>query len=581
MRMNKAFGRTLRQDSAGVEVVSHKLLLRAGYIRQLASGIFSYLPLAVRTIKKIEKIIRDEMDAIGGQEISMPVVNPADIWKETGRWYSIDAEMARFSDRSQRDMVLAMTHEEVVAFLVRSEITSYRQLPAMVYHIQTKFRDDPRPRGGLIRVREFVMKDSYTLDADWEGLDLQYEHHYKAYFNIFHRCGLPVITVKSDIGMMGGKEAHEFMFLNEVGEDTLIICDECGYTANRQVAAFKKDAPTDKPMPLEKVHTPGTTSIEELSSLLKIEPKKTAKVMFMVFTVTDDAGNEEEKFAAILIRGDLNLNETKLANLLGASKLRPAASEEIAAHGAVPGYGSTMDLKNTVTVADDSIVESSGFVVGANEKDYHLKNARLGRDFSVQFHSDVAVAEEGMACPSCGASLKARRGVEVGNIFKLGTKYSDALGCAFLDDHGKEKPVIMGSYGIGIGRLLACIAQEYNDEKGLLWPISVAPYQVYLINLCKDPVKAEEIYTNLRKQGIEVLFDDRNERAGVKFNDADLLGIPLRITLGERSLKQGAAELTVRETAKTENIPLEDLLSVTENKISELAEGIAVRFAAT
>ncbi|MFP4383002.1 MAG: proline--tRNA ligase [Spirochaetia bacterium] len=575
MRMSRAFGRTLRQDSAGVEITSHKLLIRAGYIRQLASGIFSYLPLAVRSIRKIENIIRDEMNALGGQEISMPVVNPADVWKETGRWYSIDAEMARFSDRNDRDMVLAMTHEEVVADLVRSEITSYRQLPGMVYHIQTKFRDDPRPRGGLIRVREFVMKDSYTLDADWEGLDKQYEAHYHAYFNIFRRCGLPVIAVKSDIGMMGGKEAHEFMYLNEVGEDTLIICDKCGYTANRQVAAFRKDKHAGTEAPVERIHTPEKKTIEELADFLKVTPDETAKALFMVYGTTDDQGNEEEKFAAALIRGDLTLNETKLANLLGASKMRPALPEEIKKHGAIPGFGSPVNMSDAVVVIDDSISDSSGFITGANEDDYHLKNVKPGRDFTVDYTGDIAAADEGMECIECGSSLKAKRGIEVGNIFKLGTKYSDAFNCKFLDSSGQEKPVVMGSYGIGIGRLLACVAQEFNDDKGLIWPVTVAPYQVYLVNLSKDPGKAEDLYSRMITEGIEVLFDDRDERAGVKFNDADLLGIPIRITLGDRSLKEGKAEVTVRKNGVTEKIALETLIEEISRRISEMTAEIA------
>ena len=575
MKMSELFGQTLRESPADAQIASHRLLVRAGFIRQLGAGIFSYLHLARRSMTKIENILRDEMNAIGGQEITMPVVHPADIWKETERWYQIGSEMGRFCDKNDRDMVLAMTHEEVIADLVRTEIQSYQQLPRLLYHIQTKWRDDPRPRAGLIRVREFTMKDSYSLDTDWEGLDVQYRAHYQAYFNIFHRCGLPVVAVKSDVGMMGGKIAHEFMYLTPIGEDTLILCDECGYMANRQVARFQKPAPMDeKPRPVEKVATPDVTTIEGLAKFLGVSESRTAKAVFRIATVTE--GQEDvEKFVFAVARGDMDINETKLANTVKAKSLRPARDEEIRAIGAIPGYASPIGIKDVIIVVDDLIPDSPNLVAGANEEGYHALNVNYGRDYQADVIKDIVVAEDGYACPDCGAAMFSSKGVEVGNIFKLGTRYSESMGCTFLDKDGQAKPVIMGSYGIGVGRLLACVAEEYHDEQGLIWPITMAPYHIYMVALQGGEEVAERLYADLQSANVEVLYDDRDERAGVKFNDADLIGIPIRLTVSKRSLEAGGVELKLRRSPERTVISQDEILPHVTGKIEALQAEIA------
>jgi prolyl-tRNA synthetase len=575
MRMSRLFSQTLREAPADAEVESHRLLLRAGFIRQLASGIFSYLPLARRALDKIERIIREEMDAIGGQELTMPVVHPADLWKETGRWYQIGAEMGRFKDKNERDMVLAMTHEEVVADLVRREIKSYRQLPQLIYHLQTKWRDDPRPRSGLIRVREFTMKDSYSLDADWEGLEAQYRAHYQAYFNIFNRCGLSTIAVKSDTGMMGGKVAHEYMYLNPIGEDTLILCGACGYAANRQVARFAKPAaPAEAPLPVEKVATPDTRTIEDLARFLNIDKSRTAKAVFLMARQEED-----ERLVMAVVRGDMEVNETKLGNAVKARALRPARDEEIRPSGAVPGFASPIGVKGALVIVDEAVAASPNLVAGANEEGYHLRNVNCGRDYQAELVADLAAAQEGDACAECGAPLRTSRGVEVGNIFQLGTRYTDAMNGTFLDAEGKARPVIMGSYGIGVGRLLACVAEEHRDEQGLIWPVSVAPYQVHLVSLARGEGSgaADELYAELQQAGLEVLLDDRPENPGVKFNDADLIGLPLRLTLGDRSLKKGVVEMKVRGQQESREVPLGEVVNAVRAEVAALRAALQQR----
>lgn len=575
MRMTRLFSQTLREAPAEAQTEGHQLLLRAGFIRQVAAGIFSYLPLARRAMNRIEAILREEINAIGGQEITMPVVLPADLWRETGRYQTIGAEMARFKDRGDRDLVLAMTHEEAVGDLVRREIHSYRQLPQLIYHIQTKFRDDPRPRAGLVRVREFTMKDSYSLDRDWEGLDRQYRAHYHAYFRIFQRCGLPVIAVKSDTGMMGGRLAHEFMYLTSSGEDTLLLCDSCGYSANRQVARFAKPTPSaEEPLPLDKVPTPGARTIDALADFLGIPASKTAKVVFMTAEVEDG-----ERLVMAIVRGDMELNETKLANAIHARELRPATEEEIVAVGAVPGYASPIGTKGALVAVDDLITASANLVSGANQADYHYLNVNYGRDYTADVVADLAAARYGDPCPECGQPMRAERGVEVGNIFQLGTRYSQAMGCTFLDETGESKPVIMGSYGIGVGRLLACIAEHYHDEHGLCWPVSVAPYPVHLVLLPgkNDPYPreaADRLYEELNAAGVEVLYDDREESPGVKFNDADLIGLPLRITVGPRTLKNGEVELKRRDRGERTLVKLEEALPAGLQILAELWDEI-------
>jgi prolyl-tRNA synthetase len=482
-------------------------------------------------------------------------------------------------DKSNRDMVLAMTHEEVVTDLVRKEINSYRQLPQLIYHIQTQWRDDPRPRAGLIRVREFTMVDSYSLDADWEGLDRQYREHYQAYFNIFNRAALPVLAVKSDVGMMGGSMAHEFMYLTPIGEDTLLLCDNCGYAANRQIARFAKPpAAPEAPLPLEKVATPATTTIESLAELLGVPKARTAKAVFLVATVTE-GDRDVDRFVFAVVRGDMDVNETKLANAVKAKELRPARTEEIEAAGAVPGYASPIGLRDIVVVVDDIIPESPNLVAGANEEGYHLLHTNYGRDYTAPVVADIAVARAGDACPVCGAPLRTSGGVETGNIFKLGTRYSAAMGATFLDAEGKSRPVIMGSYGIGLGRLLACVVEEHHDDKGIIWPISIAPCQVHLVALANErsaaAETADQLYADLTAAGIEVLYDDRAESPGVKFMDADLIGIPLRLTVGERGLKRGGVELKRRDSADNTLVPVADVVAAVQAEIARLEEALA------
>lgn len=574
MRLSRYFSQTLRENPSDAEIASHQLLVRAGFIRQLGAGIFSYMPLAYRVVNRIMAIMRAEMNAIGGQEILMPVVQPADIWKESGRYYQIGSEMGRFRDKNGHDMVLAMTHEEVVSDLVRGTIRSYRQLPALIYHLQTKWRDDPRPRAGLIRVREFIMLDSYSLDADWQGLDTQYQTHYDAYSRIFKRCGLSAVAVRSDSGMMGGKEAHEFMYLTPIGEDSLLFCDACGYSANRQVATFSKPEPQpEAALALEKVATPGASTIENLAQFLNIGTDKTAKAVFFMARFIENR-KEEQGLVFAVVRGDMEVNETKLANLVKASELRPATDEEIQASGAAPGYASPVGISGVRVVVDDLVPRSPNLVAGANEPGYHLRNVNYGRDFTAGIVADIAAAREGDGCPVCGKPMRLVRGVEVGNIFKLGTRYSDALDCTFLDEQGSQKAVIMGSYGIGVGRLLACIAEEHHDERGLVWPASVAPYPVHIVILPGREVDtaliASGIEAALMEADLEPLVDDRLESAGVKFNDADLIGLPVRLTVSERAFKQGGVELKMRASGELSIVPLERVVAVVRSAIETL-----------
>lgn len=575
MRMSSLFSTTLREAPAEAQSEGFALLVRAGFIRQIAAGIFALLPLGERSMKKIEAILRDEMEAIGGQEVSLPVVLPADLWKETGRWYSVGSELGRLKDRNDRDLILAMTHEEAVGDLVRREIRSYKQLPQLVYQIQTKFRDDPRPRAGLIRVREFSMKDSYSLDSTWEGLDQQYSAHYRAYFRIYGRCGLPVIAVKADTGMMGGHLAHEFMYLNPIGEDTILICQQCGYTANRQVARFKKEpAGIEPPLAIEKVYTPNSKTIEDLAAFLHIPQSKTAKAVFMTASI-QEGDKMVDRLVMAIVRGDMELNETKLSNLINAKDLRPATEEEILASGAVPGFASPYGLKIGLVIVDDLIPQSPNLVAGANQVDHHLKNVNYGRDFSAENVADIVAARAGDACPECGSPLLAERGVEVGNIFKLGTWYSQKLGCDFQDENGVNQPVIMGSYGIGLGRLLGCVAEEHHDDHGLMWPVSLSPYSVHLVLLHGKqndlPLEtAERLYQDLKAAGIDVLYDDRVETPGVKFNDADLIGIPLRMTVSARSLENGGVEWKIRNQPAREIVPLDQVVAHTQSALSDM-----------
>ena len=558
MRLSNLFFTSLRDDPADAEMVSHKLLVRAGYVRQLGSGIYTLLPLGFRATRRVEQVIREEMDAIGGQEMEMPVVHPAELWKESGRWFKIGPELLRFSDRGGRDMVLAFTHEEVVADLLRDLVQSYRQLPMIVYHFQTKFRDEPRARGGLIRVREFVMKDSYTLDADDAGLDRSYQAHFDAYARIFSRLGLDAIPVASDVGVMGGSGAHEFMVLNEHGEDTLVICEACDYAANQQVATIRKpEPPTEEPMPTEEVETRGTDTIASLAALLGVGADRTAKAAF--FTTGDG------RLVTAIVRGDFEVNETKLSNAVKAvGGLRPAHAEEIRAAGMEPGYASPIGAHDTTVVVDDLAATSPNLVAGGNHHGYHLRNVNVGRDFTPDVVTDLVNAREGDPCPNCGSPVVLRHGIEVGNIFKLGTDFTVPMGATYLAEDGSRNPVVMGSYGIGLGRNLACVVEAHHDEKGIVWPAEIAPYPAHLVSIGagRDETvraEAEGLYQRLTDAGVEILYDDRDESPGVKFTDAELMGMPTIVTISPRSLAAGGAEVTDRASGERAVRPIADV----------------------
>jgi prolyl-tRNA synthetase len=558
MRLSELFFTTLRDDPAEAEMVSHRLLLRAGYVRPLGSGIYSLLPLGYRVTKRVEQVVREEMDGIGCQEMEMPVVHPAEVWKESGRYFKIGPELVRFKDRGERDMVLAMTHEEVIALLLRDVVQSYRQLPVQLYHFQTKFRDEPRARGGLIRVREFVMKDAYSCDRDQAGLDRSYDLYDGAYQRIFKRLGLDAIRVRSDVGIMGGTGAHEFMVLNEYGEDTLVLCDACGYADNQQIAEVQKPSPPGEDLlPMEDVETPDATTIDALATFLGIPKAKTAKATFFV---TGDG-----RFVVAIVRGDYDVNETKLVNAIKAvGGLRPAQLEEITARGMQAGYGSPLGARDAVVVVDELVPRSPNLVAGANRVGWHVKHVNVPRDYTPDVITDITNAREGDACIRCGSPVKLRKGIEVGNIFKLGTDFTVAAGATYLGEDGERHPIVMGSYGIGLGRNVACIVEAHHDDKGIVWPDEVAPYPAHLvaIDLSRDEAvraTAERLHDFAKASGREILFDDRDERAGVKFTDAELLGMPWILTVSPRSLAGGGVEVTRRATGERSTRSIADI----------------------
>jgi prolyl-tRNA synthetase len=560
MRLSHLFFTTLRDDPAEAEMPSHRLLVRAGYVRQLGAGIYSLLPLGKRVNDRVEQIIREEQDRIGAQEMEMPVVHPADIWKASGRYQAIGPELGRFKDRNGRDMVLAMTHEEVVGLLLADVVKSYRQLPMQVYHFQTKWRDEPRSRGGLIRVREFVMKDAYSIDRDEAGLDRSYWDQHGAYVRTFERLGLDTIAVSSDVGMMGGSLAHEFMVLNPAGEDDLLLCETGDYAANRQIAVVPKPEPTaESALPLEEVETPGTTTIATLAAFLGVGQDRTAKAAFFV---TGDG-----RLVTAIVRGDHEVNETKLVNAVGATGgIRPATVEEIKSAGMEPGYGSPIGARGTVVVVDDLVERSPNLVAGANREGFHYRNVNVGRDYTPDVVADITNVQEGAPCPQCGRPLILRQGIEVGNIFKLGTKYTDAFGATYLGEDGQQHPIVMGSYGIGVGRNVACIVEEHHDDKGIVWPAEVAPYAAHLVSIgaAKEPrvlEVAERLHSLSAEAGDrhEILWDDRDESPGVKFTDAELLGMPWILTVSPRSLAAGGVEVTERATGARSTRPIEDV----------------------
>lgn len=545
VRASQYFLPTWKEDPAEAELPSHKLLLRAGMIRKLAAGVYIYLPTARRVLHKIEAIIREEMDAIGGMEITMPVVHPAELWAETGRLEDFGPILGRFRDRAGRELVLGPTHEEVITDLARKEIRSWRQLPLMFYQIQTKFRDELRPRGGLVRAREFTMKDGYSFHDSKEDLDRFYRKVYQAYLNIFHRCGLEVVPVEADPGLMGGSESHEFMLPTPYGEDSFIYCQNKDYAANLEGAVSVKDEDPPEPLlPLEEVATPDCYTIEAVANFLGLPTRKTAKAVFY---------RTPKELVFVVVRGDLEVNAAKLARALGTGNLWPATEEEIAACGAVPGYASPIGIRRdgVRVVVDDSIPKARNLVAGANRVGFHLKNVNFPRDFQADIVADVAMAKEGDRCPRCGGRLVVHRAIELGHIFKLGTKYSEAMGATFLDREGKPRPLVMGCYGIGVGRLLAAVIEAHHDEEGMVWPANLAPFQAVVTVL--DPKRSEllslgeELAQALAKAGLEVLLDERDHSAGEKFHDAKLLGIPILVVVGPRAAAQNRVELERRQ----------------------------------
>ncbi len=549
MKLSKLLGNRLREAPKDSEIISHQLLYRAGYIRQNAAGIYSYLPLAYRVMKKIMEIIREEMDLIDGQEVLLPLVNPKEMWEQTGRYNDIGSELVRFKDKSNKDFVLAMTHEEAVAFLGKSELFSYKQFPFMIYQFQLKYRDEHRPRGGLIRVKEFTMKDAYSFHIDENDLDNYYYKVYQAYNNIFDRVGMKnYVSVQSDTGMMGGKIAHEFMCVTDSGEDSLVLCSSCDYKANEEIATsiLKKDV--EQEQKLEEVNTPNVESIEEVSSFLNISEKKTGKVVFYT--------DENKNIFLVMIRGDYEVNDVKLKNYLRVRELNFADHSQIESIGCVPGYASPLDINDfskVRVIIDSSITKTSNIVVGANKKDYHLKNFNYGRDFNDGEVVDIRAVKEGDICPKCGNQLMLKRGIEIGNIFQLGDKYTNAYDIKVLDQNGKSVVPKMCSYGIGIGRLLGSLVEDCHDENGIVWPSSVAPFHVHIILLSKkveSKKKADELYMWLKENKIEVLYDDRKESPGVKFNDADLIGIPVHMIISDKNLKDNKMEIKSRKTGE-------------------------------
>ncbi len=556
MRLSKLFGKTLRQTPAEAENISHRLLLKAGMIHQLAAGVYSYLPLALRALQKIENIIREEMDAVGGQELQMPVLQPLEMWRETERDLAFGKGLFTLSDRRERALVLGPTHEEVITELVKRNVQSYRDLPLLLYQIQTKFRDEPRPRGGLMRVREFGMKDLYSFDVNEEALDISYEKMIGAYKRIYERCGLTSVVVEADSGAIGGKESHEFMVIAESGEDVILSCSKCDYAANVEKAESVKPRGGEvggesEMLPMEEVATPGKITIEELANFLDVTESQTLKAVFY-------AADGEVVFVAI--RGDLEVNEVKLKNALGCHELRLATEEEVAKAGLVAGSASPLGLSGIKRVGDPSITLGTNLIAGANKPDTHMKNVNYPRDFAIDLLVDIATTQAGEGCPRCGAPLLTIRGIEVGHVFKLGSFFSERMGATFLDRDGVARPILMGCYGIGIGRLLAAAIEQYQDENGIIWPTSIAPYQVYFCPLSTDneevAARAESLYAEFKREGLEVLFDDRAESPGVKLNDADLLGMPLRVVISPRTLKAGSVEVKMRGEKEVALVPL-------------------------
>lgn len=570
MRVSKLYAPTLREVPAEAEVVSHQLMLRAGFMRKAAGGIYSYLPLAWRVLRKIENIVREEMDAKGSQELLMPIVQPAEIWQESGRWDVYGAEMFRLQDRHNRAFCLGPTHEEMVTTLIRGDVRSYRQLPLSVYQIQNKYRDERRPRFGLMRGREFIMKDAYSFDRDEAGLDKSYQDMYDAYTNIFTRCGLNFRPVEADSGAIGGSGSHEFMVIADSGEAEIVFCNSCDYAANVEKAEmFALEAAEEALLAKEEVVTPDCKTIADVCAYLQLPVDHSVKAV---------AYNSDKGLILCFVRGDHEVNEIKVINTCGVNDVEMATEEQLAAAGTVGGYMGPVgiDSKKVLVVVDSTVMKMHNVCCGANKEGYHLINVNPGRDFEPTYVADIRLIQEGDPCPHCGGEVSKARGIEVGQVFKLFTKYSSALKATYLDENGKEQPMVMGCYGVGVSRTMAAAIEQNNDENGIIWPIEIAPYHVLVVPVnTKDEAstaKAEEIYMQLHKSGLETVIDDRNERPGVKFKDADLIGYPVRVVVGPKTLTEGKLEVKIRKTGEVRYLPLDsDYVQDIKNMIAELA----------
>ncbi len=572
MKYSNLFAPTLREVPADAEVPSHILLLRAGFVRQLASGIYSYFPLAWKTLTKIINIIREEMEKIGAQEFLLPAIHPAEIWKESGRWEIMGDNMFRLKDRWERDMCLGMTHEEIFAHIASKELKSYKELPQIWYQIQTKFRDEPRPKSGLLRVRQFIMKDSYSFDIDWDGLSKNYEKHYEAYQRIFKRCGLKFLIVEAHSGSMGGSFSHEFMVESDAGEDLVAKCSNCKYCANLEKATsiieeiVDSEPESDEPI---KVHTPGKKSIAEIEEFLKVPARNQIKTLIYIV---------ESEPIIILLRGDHQLNEAKLETVLKTGTFRPATEEEIREiMGANAGSLGPVGVKNIRIIADLALKGRKNMTTGANETDYHIQGVTPEKHFNAEYY-DLRNVEEGDLCPKCKSQLKLVKTIEIGHIFKLGTKYSEAMGAYVLDKDGKKVPIVMGSYGIGVERIMTSAIELYHDKYGIIFPITIAPFEVAIVPVSNKDEKqmeiSEELYNKLKNMGIDVLLDDRSERIGVKLNDIDLIGIPIKIVIGPKKIKEGKVEVVLRDGSERFDVEIEDAVEKVTFKIEELKKKI-------
>lgn len=569
MRVSKMFAPTLREVPAEAEVVSHQLMLRAGFLRKSAGGMYNYLPLAWRVLKKIENIVREEMDASGAQELLMPIVQPAEIWQESGRWGVYGEEMFRLRDRHNREFCLGPTHEEMVTSLIRGDVRSYRQLPLNVYQIQNKFRDERRPRFGLMRGREFIMKDAYSFDRDEAGLDVSYKLMYDAYTRIFNRCGLTFRPVEADSGAIGGSGSHEFMVIADSGEAEIVYCNNCDYAANVEKAELKViEAETEDMKAVEEVATPDCKTIADVCKFLNLPMDKSVKAV---------AFNSEKGLILCFVRGDHEVNEIKVINTVGVNEVEMAEEALLAEAGTVGGYMGPVgiDSSKTIVIVDSTVMKMHNVCCGANKEGYHLVNVNPGRDFTPTYVADIRLIQEGDPCPHCGGAVSKARGIEVGQVFKLFTKYSEAMHATFLDENGKEKPMVMGCYGVGVSRTMAAAIEQNNDKDGIIWPVAIAPYEVLVVPVnTKDQAsteKAEEIYEMLKKAGVETVIDDRNERPGVKFKDADLIGYPLRVVVGPKTLAEGKIEVKVRRTGEVKMLSLEeDYISAIKEILAEL-----------